>query len=68
MGNQSKIVLVPGGGIHSIVTATRLLKRLPTEHRVVLIEREENHVLAPLNSLLIAGQEPVSEIHQLHFQ
>lgn len=44
-----------GGGIGGIVTATRLRKQLPSEHRVVLIEREANYVFAPSFPWLMAG-------------
>ncbi len=38
---QGKTVLILGGGIGGIVAASRLRKGLSCEHRVVLIEREE---------------------------
>jgi len=55
MGNQSKTVLILGGGIGGIVTATQLRKQLPSEHRVVLIEREANHVFAPSFPWMMVG-------------
>ncbi|MBI1174058.1 MAG: NAD(P)-binding protein [Sideroxydans sp.] len=38
---QGKTVLILGGGIGGIVAASRLRKGLSREHRVILIEREE---------------------------
>ncbi len=55
MTNQSKTILILGGGIGGIVTATQLRKQLPLEHRVVLVEREPNHVFAPSFPWLMAG-------------
>lgn len=45
--SQTKITLVLGGGVGGIVTATRLRKQLPREHRVILIEREADYVFVP---------------------
>lgn len=55
MTSQSKTVIVLGGGIGGIVTATQLRKQLPSEHRVVLIEREPSYVFAPSFPWLMAG-------------
>ena len=55
MTSQSKTILVLGGGIGGIVTATQLRKQLPSEHRVVLIEREPSYVFAPSFPWLMAG-------------
>jgi len=40
-------VLILGGGIGGIVAARRLRKRLGTRHRVVLVERQRQHVFPP---------------------
>jgi len=45
--NTGKTILVLGGGIGGIVTASRLRKKLPHQHRVILVEREPDHVFAP---------------------
>ncbi|GMR17861.1 MAG: FAD/NAD(P)-binding oxidoreductase [Gammaproteobacteria bacterium] len=55
MTSQSKTVVVLGGGIGGIVTATQLRKQLPSEHRVVLIERDTNYVFPPSFPWLMAG-------------
>jgi len=63
MTSQSRTVVVLGGGIGGIVTATQLRKQLPPEHRVVLIEREANHVFSPSLPWLMTGlrrQENIS--------
>ncbi|GMQ97464.1 MAG: FAD/NAD(P)-binding oxidoreductase [Gammaproteobacteria bacterium] len=55
MTSQSRTIVVLGGGIGGIVTATRLRKQLPSEHRVVLIEREASYVFAPSFPWLMVG-------------
>jgi len=52
---QGKTILILGGGIGGIVTASRLRKGLSREHRVVLIEREERYVFAPSFLWLMVG-------------
>ena len=52
---HDKTVLVLGGGTGGIVVANRLRKKLPRQHRVVLIEREANHVFAPSFLWLMTG-------------
>jgi len=49
-------VLVLGGGIGGIVAASRLRKTLPAQHRVILIERESNHLFQPSLLWLMVGQ------------
>jgi sulfide:quinone oxidoreductase len=44
---HGKTVLVLGGGIGGTVAATRLCRMLPREHRVVLVERESQHMFSP---------------------
>jgi len=52
---MEKTILVLGGGIGGIVTASRLRKKLSREHRIVLIERETNYVFAPSFLWLMTG-------------
>lgn len=56
MTSQSKTILVLGGGIGGVVVATRLRKQLPRQHRVVLIERQQECVFAPSFLWLMTGQ------------
>lgn len=44
---MSKTALILGAGIGGIVAAETLRKLLPAGHRVVVVERERNHVFAP---------------------
>ena len=52
---MGKTILVLGGGIGGLVAANRLRKGLSREHRVVLIEREPDHVFAPSFLWLMTG-------------
>jgi len=52
---KGKTIMVLGGGIGGIVTASLLRKKLNPEHRVVLVEREENYVFSPSFPWLMSG-------------
>ncbi|MCR4301118.1 MAG: NAD(P)/FAD-dependent oxidoreductase [Sulfuricaulis sp.] len=51
-----KTILVLGAGIGGLATAGRLRKKLPREHRIVLIDREADYVFAPSFLWLMTGQ------------
>ena len=55
MQAEAKTILVLGGGIGGIVTASRLRKKLPAAHRVVLIERATDYVFSPSFLWLMIG-------------
>jgi sulfide:quinone oxidoreductase len=56
-----KTVVILGGGVGGVVAARELRKRLPREHRVVLVDRERQHVFAPsLLWLMVGDREPAS--------
>ena len=59
---HGKTVLILGGGIGGIVAATRLRQALPREHRVVLVERESQHVFAPSFLWMMIGQRSADQI------
>jgi len=52
---MSKTVMVLGGGIGGVVVASRLRKLLGHEHRVVLVEREADHLFQPSLLWLMLG-------------
>ncbi len=54
MGTENT-VLVLGGGVGGVVVASELAKRLPRGNRIVLIEREREHVFAPSLPWLSVG-------------
>jgi len=53
--SEPKTVVVLGGGVGGVVTARGLRKRLPRPHRVVLIDREREHLFAPSLLWLMVG-------------
>lgn len=61
MNSRKKTVLILGAGFGGIVAACRLRKALSREHRVILVEREANHVFPPsLLWLMIGERAPAS--------
>jgi sulfide:quinone oxidoreductase len=60
MAENSVIVL--GGGVGGVVTAVELRKKLPKRHRVVLIDREAQHVFAPSLLWLMVGLRKARKI------
>ena len=63
-GDTSKTVLVLGGGVGGIVAANRLRRLLPSQHHVVLIDREREHVFQPSLLWLAIGDRSVNEIQR----
>ena len=59
-----KTVLVLGGGVGGLVTARRLRKRLGRQHRVVLVERERDHLFAPSLLWLMVGLRDSRDIQR----
>jgi sulfide:quinone oxidoreductase len=59
---SGKTVLILGGGVGGIVAAIRLRKLLAREHRVVLVEKEAEHVFAPSFLWLMIGERRPGEI------
>ncbi len=57
-----KTVLILGGGIGGIVAAIRLRQRLAPEHRVVLVEKEADHVFSPSLLWLMLGRRRPGQI------
>ena len=54
--------LVLGGGVGGVVAATTLRRRLPAEHRVVVVDRESNHLFAPSLLWLMVGKRTARQI------
>jgi sulfide:quinone oxidoreductase len=60
--NRTKTVVVLGGGVGGVVTARELRKRLPRQHRIILIDREREHLFAPSLLWLMVGLRRAEEI------
>ena len=57
--SQAKMVLILGGGVGGLVATNRLRQHLPRSHRIVLIDREAQHVFQPsLLWLAIGDRRP----------
>ena len=59
---SGKTVLILGGGIGGIIAATRLRQLLAAEHRVVLVEKEADHVFSPSLLWLMLGERSPGQI------
>ncbi len=59
---DAKTVLVLGGGVGGLVAARELRKRLPRRHRVVLVDRERDHLFAPSLLWLLVGRREAEAI------
>ncbi len=55
-------VLVLGGGVGGVTAATSLRKKLAEQHRVVIVDRERNHLFAPSLLWLMTGQRTSRKI------
>jgi len=60
--SEAKTVVILGGGVGGVVAATTLRKQLPTQHRVVLVDREPDHLFAPSLLWLITGHRTAGQI------
>jgi sulfide:quinone oxidoreductase len=59
---DKQTILVLGGGVGGVAAAVELRNKLPREHRIVLVEREERHVFAPSLLWLMTGRRSADEI------
>lgn len=57
-----KTVLILGGGVGGIVAATQLRRLLAPEYRIVLVEKEADHVFAPSLLWLMIGERNAAQI------
>ncbi|MDP2776067.1 MAG: FAD/NAD(P)-binding oxidoreductase, partial [Anaerolineales bacterium] len=59
-----KTVLILGGGIGGLVAANELRLLLPSKHRIVLVEKNPQHVFAPSFLWLMTGDRQPGQITQ----
>lgn len=66
-----RTVLILGGGVGGLVAANRLRRALPSEHRVVLVDRRRRHLFQPSLLWLAIGdrrpdgiQRPLAELRR----
>ena len=60
--NDAKIILILGGGVGGVVTAVTLRKRLPAKHRILLVDRQKDHLFAPSLLWLMTGKRSPQQI------
>jgi len=59
---NGKTVLILGGGIGGLVAASELRRLLPTEHRIVLVEKNPRHAFPPSFLWLMTGDRQPQQI------
>lgn len=57
-----KTIVILGGGVGGLVAAHELRKRLPRQHRVVVVDREREHLFAPSLLWLMVGDREAGSI------
>ncbi len=60
--SEAQTILILGGGTGGLVTAVELRKKLPQQHRVILVDRERNHLFAPSLLWLMTGLRTAEKI------
>lgn len=60
--DELRTVLVLGGGVGGVVAARELRRRLPRKHRIVLVDREREHLFAPSLIWLMVGTRKADSI------
>ena len=58
----SKTILVLGGGVGGLVTATTLRKKLPAIHRIILVDRAREHLFQPSLLWVMTGARRSEQI------
>ncbi|MBI4264712.1 MAG: NAD(P)/FAD-dependent oxidoreductase [Acidobacteria bacterium] len=61
---QAQTVLILGGGVGGVATARALRRRLRPPHRIVLVDREPEHLFAPSLLWLMVGQRTAASIQR----
>lgn len=59
---MSRTALILGGGVGGVVAANRLRKLLPRENRIILIDREANHLFSPSLLWVMIGERKPEKI------
>lgn len=62
MSHDDKAILILGGGVGGVVTAVELRKRLPKPHRIIVVDREAQHLFAPSLLWLMTGHRKPEKI------
>lgn len=60
--SDARTIVILGGGVGGVVAATSLRKRLPEQHRVIIADRERDHLFAPSLLWLMIGRRTARKI------
>lgn len=59
---ESRTILVLGGGVGGLVTASELRKKLGKEHKVIIVDKMKEHISAPSSLWVMFGLRKPEEI------
>lgn len=59
-----KTILILGGGVGGVVTAKALRKKIGKEHRIIVFEKEDNHVFAASLLWLMVGKRKPKQVYR----
>jgi sulfide:quinone oxidoreductase len=59
---SAQTVVILGGGVGGLVAANELAERLPSPHRIVLVERSAVHAFAPSFLWVMTGERRASQV------
>ena len=60
--NNRQTIIILGGGIGGVISATNLRKKLSKRHRVILIDREHEHLFQPSLLWVMTGARKAEDI------
>jgi len=59
---EARTVVILGGGVGGVVAATSVRRRLPDQHRVIVVDRERDYLFAPSLLWLMTGRRTAGQI------
>ncbi len=62
--SEAKTIAILGGGVGGVVTATTLRRELPQQHRVIIVDRERDHLFSPSLLWLMTGRRSADKIRR----